>query len=875
MKVIESRRRRLNVKLLLILFLASTMIGLGVDWWHARQVRVAARQLFERGMAAREVGNYRLAVAELGRYVGFVPDDTDALTEYTSALHEIGTTRELREQVFALNEEVLRRRPEEMKIRAVQAELALELSRIPDAAAHVDTIEKREELTANLWYIRGRCFEANRDTDKAIDAYEHTLRKDRDHVQATDRLADLLATRKNKVERANQLLSDLVARTGSVEALLLRSRRYASAGKHDAAIADLREAVRRDPANSTALSAFAAATHRRMSIDPGRSDNAELRAEALTALRDRMQEDTENTAMRLYFARLLWLDEADRDEAIAVLRAGTELEPNNEALLFSLIDSLVSNGQLTEARRLLPRFGGSLDSIQRSKLLRARLLMVEEKWEEASLHLAGLISTVPRDSQLMNRARLYEADCLRELDRDTAAANTYERTLADNPDSAAARLGLAESYLRNNRIVAAINEYRRLKTIPRVAAFLADLLIEAQTTELIEERRWREIAELVDADSGSIPDPIERAILRADMKFARGETQDAWQLLIDSFQQNPTSPELLAAIDYATSILLDRVLEKLAATRHDPEANAAFDMIVGYWATRPDNKRLAGYFEQWIGATGERGPILERMALSVFAASRLAVKIDEQNAQSAESLRQYSLTLSERLVKLDPAALGQRLQLLAYLGQGTKVFAELESASSPDVVGRAIAEVVPFFYSEPAALKRLTGIVDHALGSAPDSPALQHAQGVLLSASGEHDSAIAIWRNLHSRFPADLTVAHDLALLLAVQTNEYEESSRVVDEALVLAPNDVNLMHAKACVQIASGDLTAAQKTLKTLVIHNTHLPHLVHLSYTQSVRGLRGEAKYTLGRIAKSGMGLAGLHPLDRIILEQLTATQ
>ena len=200
-----------------------------IGWWHKRQVLSSSRQLFERGMAAKEAGNHNLAVEELGRYVGFAPNDTSALAEYTDSLYQVGSSRELREQVFALNEEVLRRRPEEMKIRAVQAEIALILSRIPDAASHVDIIEEYEPLTAALWYVRGRCFEASSETDSAISSYEAALALDADHIEATEHLADLLATKKNDRARADELLSSLVARTGSVDALLLRARRHAKA----------------------------------------------------------------------------------------------------------------------------------------------------------------------------------------------------------------------------------------------------------------------------------------------------------------------------------------------------------------------------------------------------------------------------------------------------------------------------------------------------------------------------------------------------------------------------------------------------------------------------------------------------------------------
>ena len=868
MKVIESRRKRVNFKLVLILAMIVLLGWICIGWWHKRQVLSSSRQLFERGMAAKEAGNHNLAVEELGRYVGFAPNDTSALAEYTDSLYQVGSSRELREQVFALNEEVLRRRPEEMKIRAVQAEIALILSRIPDAASHVDIIEEYEPLTAALWYVRGRCFEASSETDSAISSYEAALALDADHIEATEHLADLLATKKNDRARADELLSSLVARTGSVDALLLRARRHAKADQPKLAIEDLRSAVQMAPQNSVAVSAFGAAIHRQLSVDSNSAEMEALRQEALTALRNRIEGDSENTPMRLYFARLLWMDEGDRNEAIETLREGSELEPNDEILLFSLTDSLISQGRLDEARPLLSRFGDKIDSVHKSSLLRSRIQMAEERWEDASATLATLIRSAPQDRKLLNRARLYNGSCLQELKQEAAAASSFERALQDNPTSTAARLGLAESYLRNNQLISAINEYRRLTVIPRVAAFMADLLIEAQTTELVEPSRWKEITALVGESAKFVPDPIERVILRADMMFAEGKTRQACLTLTNTLKENPNIAEASQAVDAATSLMLDRLMEKLSKTEYDPEANAAFEMLAAYWATRDDNGKLTEYFENPIDTTGERLELLHRMTLSTFVASQLAARIRGLGGNSSE-LRKYADKVSRQLVRADPTYLGQRLQFLASFGQKTRLFSELEAAD-PRVVGHAIGQVVPAFHGDIAALNRLENLTNNRLKGQSVDVGLLNAEALIQSAKGNYDAAIKAWRNLHRQAPRHLDVTRNLVVLLSVHANEFEESGQIIEEALKNNPNDVTLLHAKACVKIAEGKLQEAEKILKTVTTRNVHIPHLVHLSYTQAAQSRTGEARFNLNKIERSGLARY-LHPLDRIIIQGL----
>ena len=864
MKIIESRRRRLNVKLLTIVGIVGVIGWLCVSMWHSRQVRLSAKQLLDRGMTARDAGNHRLAVAELGRYVGFAPDDTDALADYTDSLSQIGSTRELREQVFALNEAILRRRPEEMKIRETQAELALELGRIPDAASHVETIEDHQELTPELWYIRGRCYEAARETDKAIESYEKTLASESTHVSATDHLANLLATRKDDTARAEKLLTDLVEKTGSVEALLLRAKRHAENKNSDAAIVDLQKAVELDPKNSTAVSAFAAAVHRRIVVGEATEADTDRREAALSSIRAQLTRDPENSPMRLYGSRLLWLQEDDRDEAIELLREGTELEPNDEALLFSLADSLISMERPDEASPLLKRFGDNVESNQKRQLLRARLEMAKGEWENAGRRLASLATTVIRDPQMQQRVRMYQADCLRELQNDLAAASSYEKTLDEAPQSTPARIGLAESYLRNNRLVAAINEYRRLKSIPTVAAFLTDLLIEAQTTDLAKKKRWDEIGTFVSAEDGYLPNEIERAVLRADAYFAMGKTSSGWRTLVESLEANPDDKELKLAIDRATALLLGYVLKARSQSQYDPATRVGIELIVDHWSERSDSDRLANYFEQQLQRVPERDEMLDRMSLFTFMVSYLAKEMETASGQKQTGLVKYADDLSLRLVKLEGSRLGQRLQFLAMFGSSDQVISELDEQTDDAVVAKAASEVVPHLYGDDDALSKIERLLQVRLQSAANDSAIKNSLGLVYSARGEFDQAQQVWREVVARSDDELS-AENLAWLLAVRKSDGAAATQVL-------PEHSSAEDTKACVAIASGDLESAEKTLKSLITHNTHIPHLVHLAYTVNAVGRTGEARFLLNKIDSAGVPPERLHPLDRIILERLS---
>lgn len=871
MKLIASRRRRLNFKLLLILGLTAVMLYLLVTWWHSRQIRTAALQLRERGSSAREAGNHRLAVEELGRYVGFAPEDTNALADYTDSLSHCGDTQEVREQVFALNEEVLRRRPEEMKIREFQARLALDLHRIPDAASHVETVEKNQALSADLWYVRGRCEELALEIDRAIEAYEKSLSLDENHVEATERLADLLARRKDEPEKANKLLTDLVKRTGSVDALLLRARRSAQSGDEAAALLDLQRAVELAPDNVAAALAFAAAIHRQIASSADELNRPESqRRQCVAALRGQLKSDPENAAIRIYLVKLLWLEDSEQPEAVELLRAGRELEPGDEQLLFALVDALISGGQVKEASGLLQHFGNELESRQCRQLLRSRINMVRTRWPEAQSELNSLIASVPRDPAILRRARLYEAACLREMDQDQLAASAFERTLERAPGAMTARLGLAESYLRMDKTMDAINEYRRLQGVPHIAAFLADLVTEFQYNQPLALRRWEEVERLTNADSNRIPDPVERTVLQADLLLARGQTRAAWNLLTKALNDNPESQELLLVVDQVSALLLDRVLASVDVSRYDVTANNAASFVISHWSKRNDINRLQEYFEQYIGKAVERDELLRRMSLSLFISSELAKKVRTQNQQQSRALQIYGDLLSKRLVSLEPLARGQRLQWLAESGQLDLAISELANGSAT-TTGSAAVAVLPYCYGDSARLRRIEQTVEKHLGQAPGDVELLNAQAACLSARGQHDKAVELWSQLHETEPEARTVAINLAWLLAIYKTNGEAAGKVL-ATVTGNDNDVDYLATKACVEIAQGDVSEADTTLTDLTSRSTHLSHLVHLGYVRALQRRFGEASVLLNRIRRSGIPVQRLHPLDRVIFDQLS---
>ncbi len=870
MRVIEHRRRRLNVRLLLVLLCGTGLLAAGLSVLHDRQVRAASAILLQRGLAAQQAGNHRLAVDELGRYVEFVPEDSDGLKAYVRSLRQLSQRVEVLEQVYALNDEILRRRPAESAVREVQADLALRLGRVPDAASHVDVLERHGRLNGPLWFIRARCLESQHAIDEAIAAYQTVLQLEPDHLGATERLADLLDRRKHDPAAAEALVAQLVRNTASVEALLLRGRRHLVDGKADQALRDFRQAATLDPKSTAAVVAFAGAVQRQCLQLGSRTGATEaLRREAVDLLSGCVQATPQDAGLRLRLAALLWFDDDSRTQAIEVLQNGVALDPENGDLLFSLANSLVSVGDVESARRLLPRFGPDPPARARRNLVLGRALMAGKQWQQARTVLQRVHSSLRTEPELLRRVQVCLAECARELKDAEGSAKQLQETARRHPEDSRVRLALAEALLLNDQTASAISEYRRMKAIPGVAAFLADLLIESQAAARIPD--WTEAADLVAEDSAFILDPVERGILAADLRLAQGRTSQAWQLLLRLQSDSPESEPIALAIERLTAALLDRVMQAVSGGRTDPAATAAWQWVHEYWSRREDVVRLLEYMQQYIGGSGERNETLRRMRAAVVVTTELALSLPQGREEQREQLLEQAGRWSVRLVQLQPHLLPAHGQWLLRTGQEQQLHALLSDTQqpTPEIAGATFLAAIPMCHGRENCLRMLDQQLGTWQASFPNTDLLDAARAELLCSRERYDAAAQAWRALLQRSPDCRVARTELAWLLAVHFGQPGQALKVLQPELDRSPDDPQLDGVRACIHIAAGEFSYAEKMLNQALFQSPHLSHFVYLAYTQLKMGKVGDAASAVRAVSRMAWSRQQLRPLDRHLLE------
>ncbi|QGJ71826.1 Hypothetical protein PBC10988_35370 [Planctomycetales bacterium 10988] len=559
----KSRRRILNLPLMIGSFVGIALLGIGGYAWHNYQLEQTATIFLERAEQLDADGKPEKAAAYLHRYLQLHPEDRDARVQLAQVYRKAVTDEAGKARAAELYYRAMGLVPNNMELRKELGVLLIELGRYQAAYEQAESIleEKPNDLPGlklRAQALYGKYHNGGSVTKATVSqSFEDYLSQDPGNVE----LAAVLAAfyRENwkgepsfgAEKKADRIIDRLLeVNPDSVDALLTRFQ-YRRLFQLDGGESDLQGALEMDPNHYQGHVAAA--------------DYATQREEFETAqhhYQRAIELKPEESAAYLGLGKL-WRTQNEPAQAIDFLRTGIEKSSVNPLELhFELAEALFESEayaeveeEITSLRKVLkelrPKMVVTEWENHQTKVgqLEARYLMSQGEFHQAVDLLSSLV--LSRDL----KTEMLLGNCYLKLQQWDLAADTFEQAVQIDPAYAPARISAAKSRVAANRPDLAIQHYQHviaLQNSPESHFQYARALFEEQCRKPKWDRNW---------------DQFEQAISTALSVADQNHLEDAWRvhLLNMTYQLMKTTSE-----NPATALIPE--LKQLEAEYGDSEA---------------------------------------------------------------------------------------------------------------------------------------------------------------------------------------------------------------------------------------------------------------------------------------------------------------
>ncbi len=544
-------KAKLNVKLFGGLVAGTALFLTGWFFLHRYQTRRLIADFVQQADRAEAEGRLDRAARLLRHYVVLVPADLDARTRYGTLLEKSATTGRARQDALAVFEQVLQQDPARHDVRNRAGLLAARLGRHQVALAHLTNLRDAGAGDAESELVRAGCLAATGDHTAAKKAYQECVKNSPAQVAAYVGLANLLRKELKDPEEADRVVDKLVLRNPqSAAAYLARAlyrQEFAAANARERAEQDLAGALRLAPDGAEVLLAAAQFHADRAASNPAAAEGA------LAAARDHLEHGLAKHPADARFYELLADVEVRagrNDKAIARLREGRQRVPRKfqRGLLWKLADLLIRGDRLADAQEVIAHLTkNKLAPEPRLTFLLGRVRAREGKWYEASGLLENVRPLLADAPELVVQTDLQLGYCyerLGDIDRQLAV---FRRAARLDPLGPLPRIGTAAALVRLGRLDEAVEEYRRVVSLPRAPAdawaHLARLLILRNLGRDPAARRWDAVDEALKVAAKAQPDSVTVPILRAEALVAQEKFAEARQQLVELRERRPADVE--------------------------------------------------------------------------------------------------------------------------------------------------------------------------------------------------------------------------------------------------------------------------------------------------------------------------------------------
>ncbi|MBL8797680.1 MAG: tetratricopeptide repeat protein [Planctomycetia bacterium] len=782
-------KRKPNFKFLGAVLLAG-IVGTAVVYaLHAYQIKRNAGAYRFQAERAQQEGDLDQAIHYYKEYLGFMPGDTDAFASYALLLADerIAVHARAQRRAYEMLEQVLRRDDARDDVRRALTPLALQLGMHAEARPHVERLLQSAPDDPRVLYHLGRCQEADGDYPQAADTYRRAIER-RGAAQAPfvvesyQRRAALLRTQLKQPAEADKLLAEMTqAAPDSAEAILFAAGRAAEQQDYATARQHLQRGIERHPSQA-----------------------------------------------RLYLALAQVERQAQQPPAeAAALRQGVKALPDSQAeQLFTLADLLADAGQAADVRAVVERLEKAGAPENGRLYLQARLDMSANQWREASQKLERARALLARAPDIVKKADVLLARCYEAQDNPDLQLTVSRRAVGLDPSWLPARASLATALLATGRFDEALDEHRKLAA--QEASFrlpLARLLIVQTLRRPAAERRWAEVEAALDELARTEPDAADLPLLRAEVKTAQGQTDEARKLLEAARDRRPQQAALWLALanlslqakqpEQAQALLTEAV--KQAGDR--VEFRLAQARLLAGQATPAVEQALAE-----LEKNSERFAAEERRQLFEGLAESAA------RAGAAERARQ----LWEKLAAEYPNDLASRLalfELAARQGQSRaadakRLLDEVRRIEGDSGVRWRLAavqwEIAQAAQGDRAAhAAEASRLLDEAAARRPSLPQLHGLRAQVFELQGDLEHALESYQEAVRRGDRRADVIRRAAQLLH-QQKRYPEAASVIRQLPEGTPLTPELGRLSADLALRTDDRKSAAETAEQVAAKST-----------------------------------------------------
>jgi tetratricopeptide (TPR) repeat protein len=550
-------RRTLRLGRAAVVLVAFVILAVCVHFLHAFQLTRNASVLLNQGEQAQKqadeaknAGDHDKAAEALGkaadylgRYLGFHPDDADALARYGLLLNELAKSPLQKGRAFFVLEKAVRTDPARDDVRRKLVDLAVSIGRTLDARDHLKTLLEASPDDPELEYQMGRCEEADGHFADAKTDYEDSIHDGPRRVDAYVRLASLLRRRGdnlvakdgkkgvNRYSDPKEVMEDMVAAAGpqSAEARLARSHYLREAGLYADAVKDVEAAWKLAPEDVEVLLADGD-----VKMEKGDFKGARTDLEA--------GKTAHPGEVRLLLSlAALGLREGNPTAAVDQLHAAIEVlsAAHDSDALWSVANLLIDAGKPEEARELIGKLSAGGPSVA-ADFLKARLDFVDGKFGPCAALLEDRRKQLAASPELARETDRLLGLCYERLGNPDQQLAAFRRAVERDPMWLPGRLGQASALLAVGKFDEALGDYRALVgRAPEARLQAIRLLILRNLRAPGDKRDWKEADALVKDASDDERKTAGFRLVEANLLGAEGRLDDAWKKMDDAVAADP------------------------------------------------------------------------------------------------------------------------------------------------------------------------------------------------------------------------------------------------------------------------------------------------------------------------------------------------